>query len=142
MASTASSATQQPQPVTVLMDDPRITYTAYGQAMSFDEVVANKTVQCSKTANCGGWIILYDQTGDAAPTIDLVFTGTSVTVNVVLWYIKGGISSLWLDGTSSNQINSNSLHPEDGPFDVSHACTISSLTLGDLEDQEHRLSIR
>ncbi|KAG8993524.1 hypothetical protein FRB94_013275 [Tulasnella sp. JGI-2019a] len=131
-------AAQMPQPVVVWMDDSRLNYTVNGQAMSFKDAVSKKVVKYSAASkDCGSRVVFYGNF-----TVDLVFIGTSITVNAPLWYRENPTASVWIDGTLRNQFNAHSPHPEDDPFNVTHACTVTSLTLGDLGGREHRISVR
>ncbi|KAG8990993.1 hypothetical protein FRB94_012942 [Tulasnella sp. JGI-2019a] len=137
-------AAQGAQPVTVLMDDPQLAYTAYGRNMSFADVVSNGTVNYyNASAHCGSWIVLYSGKGGQNSTVELAFTGTTITVNTLLWStVPGYPATVWLDGTFRTKISSDSTNSTDNPANFDNACTVSTLTLGDLEDQEHTISIR
>ncbi|KAG8993523.1 hypothetical protein FRB93_001980 [Tulasnella sp. JGI-2019a] len=129
------------QSVTVLMDDSRLSYSAYGQYMSFSTVVSNGIVHYAPaTIYCGSWITLANGDGSQVSSVDLVFSGTSITINALLSYLSESNAAVLLDGAIRNHINNYSPHPFDNPF--VEECTVSSLTLGDLQDQEHTLSIQ
>ncbi|KAG9008446.1 hypothetical protein FRB94_013270 [Tulasnella sp. JGI-2019a] len=131
-------AAQTLQPAIVLMDDSRLNYTANGQVMSFGDAVSNQAIKYSAASlDCGSRAALYGNS-----TVDLVFTGTSITVDALLWYHENATASVWIDGTFRDQLDTSSPHPTDDPFAVTRACTITSVTLGGLGSQEHRISVR
>ncbi|KAG8993526.1 hypothetical protein FRB94_013278 [Tulasnella sp. JGI-2019a] len=112
--------------------------------MSFANVVSNGTVNYhNASAHCGSWIVLYSGKGEQNSTVELAFTGTTITVNTLLWStVPGYPATVWLDGTFRTKMSSDSTNSTDNPANFDNACTVSTLTLGDLEDQEHTISIR
>ncbi|KAG9008450.1 hypothetical protein FRB94_013274 [Tulasnella sp. JGI-2019a] len=83
MTAMTGIAALQSQSVTVLMDDSRLSYSAYGQYMSFSTVVSNGIVHYAPaTIYCGSWITLANGDGSQVSSVDLVFSNQEHTLSI------------------------------------------------------------
>ncbi|KAG9025952.1 hypothetical protein FRB95_009617 [Tulasnella sp. JGI-2019a] len=123
----------QNQQVTVLMNDTRVTYGLAGQPTTLAGIT-NGGGPAAFLGLCGSFIGLYATDSMAS----LLFTGTSVTVNVLADTARGGPYDVYLDGALNQQGNN---YATDGSNPFSSFCNPIPIVISNLADTVHNISV-
>ncbi|KAG9000469.1 hypothetical protein FRB93_012674 [Tulasnella sp. JGI-2019a] len=119
--------------VTVLLNDTRVVYWLGGQQTTLAGIT-NGGGPAAFLGQCGSFVGLY-ATNSAA---SLLFTGTSVTVNVLADEARGGPYDVYLDGTLNQQGNN---YAADGSNPFSNSCNPLPVSIANLPNTVHNVTV-